>query len=496
MTTRASSLVFRQFSRLFELGAVGNKTDAELLDCFLRRREEAAEAAFEELMNRHGPMVFRVCRGLLRDHHDAEDAFQAVFLILAHRASSVRRHGSIASWLFGVAHRVASRARSRAVTRRARDERAAARSAESYQEDEELPWWTALHEEIDRLPAALRASVVLCYLEGLTYEGAARQLGVSEGTIRGRLVRARERLRRRLIVRAIVQPVGLLAASVTDGAQAAIPASLARSTVRIALGFKTGENAWTLARAVLNSMLLHQLKVATVLLLIGVGGSFFGWSAVAELFDDKGSNHAGQANATTSAPALPPLAPAVRHRLIGTVLVEGTGKAVARAKLRIRAGEAASPGGPTEWVVESGEHGCFAVELPVGPIAVEISEPPVGYYWFRRGPGWAESFVMTPEVQEVQRKYHLREGTVWDFQFVRGDKREPVGGYVSGSDRGSREAFEAQADDSGRLHFTLPSGRCDLSLELRESSPRAPQLETGFFAVRLTSDAEFLPAEM
>lgn len=84
-------------------------TDAQLLDWFVSRRDDAAEAAFEELMIRHGPMVFRVCRSVLRDTHDAEDAFQAAFLVLAHRARAIRRQGSVASWLFGVAHRVASR---------------------------------------------------------------------------------------------------------------------------------------------------------------------------------------------------------------------------------------------------------------------------------------------------------------------------------------------------------------------------------------------------
>ncbi len=97
--------------RLFHFGAVGTLSDAQLLDRFASRRDEAAEAAFEELVIRHGPMMFRVCLGVLHDAHDAEDAFQAVFLVLASRAGTIRRSGSVASWLFGVAQRVASRAR-------------------------------------------------------------------------------------------------------------------------------------------------------------------------------------------------------------------------------------------------------------------------------------------------------------------------------------------------------------------------------------------------
>src|SRR5271170_3747474 len=121
MAGSPSDRVHRQVHRLFNFGAVGTMSDAELLDRFVSRRDEAAEAAFEELVIRHGPMVLRVCRGVLHDAHDAEDTFQAVFLVLASRARSIRRSGSVASWLFGVAHRVATRARRSAARRRRLD---------------------------------------------------------------------------------------------------------------------------------------------------------------------------------------------------------------------------------------------------------------------------------------------------------------------------------------------------------------------------------------
>ena len=113
MAGNPSDRVHRQVHRLFNFGAVGTMSDAQLLDRFVSRRDEAAEAAFEELVIRHGPMVLRVCRGVLHDAHDAEDAFQAVFLVLANRAGSIRRSGSVASWLFGVAQRVAIRGEAR-----------------------------------------------------------------------------------------------------------------------------------------------------------------------------------------------------------------------------------------------------------------------------------------------------------------------------------------------------------------------------------------------
>ena len=129
MAGNPSDRLLGQVHRLFHFGAVGTMSDAQLLDRFLSRRDEAAEAAFEELVIRHGPMVLRVCRGVLHDAHDAEDAFQAVFLVLASRAGSIRRSGSVASWLFGVAQRVATRARRSAARRHRHDQLVAERAS-------------------------------------------------------------------------------------------------------------------------------------------------------------------------------------------------------------------------------------------------------------------------------------------------------------------------------------------------------------------------------
>ena len=157
MAGSPSDRVLRQVHRLFNFGAVGTMSDAQLLDRFVSRRDEAAEAAFEELVIRHGPMVLRVCRSVLHDAHDAEDAFQAVFLVLANRAGSIRRSGSVASWLFGVAHRVAIRGKRSAARRRALNQLVAERTSESYLPSENDLDWEILHEEIHRLPERLRA---------------------------------------------------------------------------------------------------------------------------------------------------------------------------------------------------------------------------------------------------------------------------------------------------------------------------------------------------
>ncbi len=235
MAGSSSGRILRDVRRIFEVGVVGSMSDAQLLERFVSHKDESAEAAFEELMIRHGPMVLRVCRLALRDTHDAQDAFQAVFLVLANRARVVRRKESVGSWLFGVAHRVAARARNRAARRRALDRLTTERTTESYVMPEHEFGCEILHEEVNRLPERLRAPVVLCYLEGLTYAMAAQRLALSDGTLRGRLAQARRQLRRRLTMRGVVVPAGLMAAGISNQSHAAVPTSLVQSTIRIAV---------------------------------------------------------------------------------------------------------------------------------------------------------------------------------------------------------------------------------------------------------------------
>jgi RNA polymerase sigma factor (sigma-70 family) len=266
--------VQRQVHRLFNFRTLGTMSDAQLLDQFVAQRDDAAEAAFEELVIRHGPMVLRVCRGVLHDAHDAEDAFQAVFFVLASRARSIRRSGSVASWLFGVAQRVANRGKRSTARRHALNQHVAERTSESDLPAEYDPDWEILHEELSGLPERLRAPIVLCYLQGLTYAAAAHQLGLSEIALRGRLARARERLRQRLTRRGVTTPSGLVVAGAAGQGQVVIPVTLIQSSLRIALGFMAGNTAAILARGVLNSMILDKLRAATVLLCLGIGASY------------------------------------------------------------------------------------------------------------------------------------------------------------------------------------------------------------------------------
>ena len=181
--------------------------------------------------------------------------------------------------------------------------RAAVRTTESYPPSEDRHDEAVLHEEINRLPESLRSVVTLCYLEGLTYEGAAHRLGVSETTVRGRLARARERLRVRLTARDVSVPTGVLIAGTAGRTQAAISTSLVDSTVRIALGFVAGKTASVLARGVLNTMLLNRLKVVMALFLLGIGSSVQVWHAFAAATDEDGQTSLKQVNGTIHASA-------------------------------------------------------------------------------------------------------------------------------------------------------------------------------------------------
>jgi RNA polymerase sigma factor (sigma-70 family) len=197
-----NAILLRDLQSVFDFGVVRDVSDRELLERFLVADHAEAQAAFAFLVMRHGPMVLHVCRQLLDDGHDAEDAFQATFLVFLRRAGSIRKRDALASWLFGVATRVARRARDSEVVRRFHERHAGelmvARKAETVADSDGR---ATLHEEISRLPLRYREPIVLCHLEGLSTSAAAGRLGCAHGTVLSRLARARARLRRRLTQR-------------------------------------------------------------------------------------------------------------------------------------------------------------------------------------------------------------------------------------------------------------------------------------------------------
>src|SRR5437879_2586487 len=194
-------------------------TDGQLLTLFIENRDEGA---FEALVRRHGPMVMGVCRRVLRNAHDAEDAFQATFLVLVRKAASIRPRGMVGNWLYGVACRTAAKARARHAKRRAKE---LAMPAKQVRPDETSAELQALVEhELRRLPDKYRAALVLCELEGRTRKEAARRLGWPEGTVATRLIRARALLAKRLTRQGVGLPAALLTLGFSQGASASLPA--------------------------------------------------------------------------------------------------------------------------------------------------------------------------------------------------------------------------------------------------------------------------------
>jgi RNA polymerase sigma factor (sigma-70 family) len=251
-------------------------SDAELLDRFVSRSDESAFAA---LMARHGPMVLGVCRRSLHHAQDAEDAFQATFLILVRKAAYIGRRELLGSWLFGVARRVAARARVVAARRRAREATDRERVAMTMREPaRSMDLSEAIDEEVRRLPAKYRGPVVLCYLSGRTNEEAAGELRCPVNTIKTRLARARDMLRVRLTRRgAALSSTAIVAAFSAEIQAAPLPPVLFDSTLKAATFFAAGKGAvggfvsaqaGELAKGVLHTMLMTTMKTAAALVLV------------------------------------------------------------------------------------------------------------------------------------------------------------------------------------------------------------------------------------
>ena len=272
-----------QWLRMLAIAHGEMPPDQELVRRFVADRDEAA---FVRLLQKHGPMVLGVCRRLLADGPDAEEAFQATFLVLAQKAGSIRKRRSVSSWLYGVATRVAGNIR-KGNARRSRHIAEHVNRIESV--ENEVSWRevrAALDEEIAKLPDRLRLPVILCYLDGMTRDEAAAELGWSPTTLRGRLERGRELLRGGLTRRGITLSGALLASLLTQNAQATLPAVLSANTVKAALAIALGKplaglvsaRIITIAFGELHAMFMHKIMqaavmmCATVLLVAGVAG--------------------------------------------------------------------------------------------------------------------------------------------------------------------------------------------------------------------------------
>jgi len=285
MATGDRGIALRHLKTLFRVGMIEGLSDAQLLERFSSHRDETAELAFQGLVERHGPMVLRVCRAVLRDTHDAQDAYQATFLVLVRRAGSLWVRDSLGPWLHQVAYRTASCARSAAARRRQRELRAAlmtARTADGGDPDE---LGAMVHEEVGQLPRRYRDVVVLCLLESLTPEQVARHLNCPVGTVHSRLARGRSILAKRLARHGFAGATVALAladrtASAGTSCELVVSTlTAARSSLAEGAAAKAllSARVITLAQGVLRSMVITKVKSGiAVLLVLGIGALLAG----------------------------------------------------------------------------------------------------------------------------------------------------------------------------------------------------------------------------
>ena len=334
--TREPTRLLGQLRRL----TAAAPSDGELLDRFAARHDEDA---FATLVRRHGGTVLAVCRSVLRQEQDAEDAFQATFLILAKKAGALRNSASLAGYLHRVAYRLALRLRARAVRRREWERGEPDRTAGGPMLDaahRELQ--QAIHEEVSRLPEKYRAAVVLCYLQGRTQDEAARELGWTAGTVRGRLDRARQRLRSALARRGLTPSTALLAGVLAVDASA-VPPELSRRVIGAARTFGSGQAVGELTAAGTWGALRGRLWVALVVLALG------GAAVAAVLAPPR------PAESSPVAKEAPPRPPAVRVDRYGDPLPPAALARLGTVRLRVQDSPgllACLPGGKELLLVE------------------------------------------------------------------------------------------------------------------------------------------------
>jgi RNA polymerase sigma factor (sigma-70 family) len=340
------AVVLRHIRRLATKPPEEDPTDGQLLERFVSSREQAAFAA---LVQRHSGLVLGVCRRILGHEQDAEDAFQATFLVLAKKAGSIRNKEAVGSWLYGVAYHIAGEARQQAIRRRQRE-----RQVQDMDPPDALAGPVApvvdgvLDEELQRLPDKLRLPLVLCYLQGKSNREAADALGWPAGSMSRRLARGRELLRQNLTRRGVALPGGVLATVLAqDGARAAASSALLKTTVQACLAFAAGKavagtvsaTALNLAQGALKAMTMSKLKIGTALLLV-FGLLCLGMPAsptvapAAQAGPQSPASPADKGTKSSDAAKKPSQTPARQLTIAGTVL-DGAKKLLAGADVAI-----------------------------------------------------------------------------------------------------------------------------------------------------------------
>jgi RNA polymerase sigma factor (sigma-70 family) len=351
----------RQLRQTADARPSDRSSDTELLQRFQQHRDPDA---LETIVRRYGSRVLSACRKVLAGEADVEDAFQATFVILFQHAHSIRQGQALGGWLSCVAHRVALKALANA-TRRQRVEQCQRPAAS---ETPDLSWREAcaiLHEELDQLPDQYRLPLILCYLEGMSRDEAAQQLGVTTDTLRGRLARGRDQLRKRLMKRGITLSVGLLGVAANSVRAARLPEHLLRATLEAVVSGRIPAKVAVLLHGATPSLTAGKFKLAAVAVLVvglisgGVGLSMHGTAPTAELLAQqpppstkKAEKEAPEKGNTPDADNKPV---AVSGKVIGP-----DGKPVPKAKLFVFDSEERKPAPQ----LEANADGAFTFELP------------------------------------------------------------------------------------------------------------------------------------
>ncbi|SIN81995.1 RNA polymerase sigma factor, sigma-70 family [Singulisphaera sp. GP187] len=471
----------QQIGRLFAEGTLTGLSDAELLGLFASGRDALA---FDALVARHGPMVLGVCRGLLSDPNDAEDAFQATFLILVRKAGTIRGPVALGGWLCLAARRVAIRANVAAARRRAYERRAAQMAPMTSEpgpsaRDELL---NALHEEIARLPKKSRSAVVLCDLQGTPHDRASAELRLSERTLRRRLSEGRERLRTRLAGRGLGQDRAMLASLWLREARVTVPAAWRGATVRAALAVfepaaavgTVSATAMALTREVSRTMSLQKLPLVSAVL---ATSCLLVWGASAALYSP-GPEATKQGTGEAQAPAVPKEAevavPPPRSGLAASVgmhpirgrVLDPDGKPVPGAGVYVR------PYAEPRWseidpmaarqkgrVAATGADGRFHFELDKGASDGSYYSGVTGWHKAQiavAAPGFAPAWV---EVGDMVKRGDMALRLVRDDVPVRGRVLNPQGRPVAGVLVRIRAIWEV--NDGVDLDALLVSGAVD-----------------------------------
>jgi RNA polymerase sigma factor (sigma-70 family) len=476
--------------QLARLCGAAPRSDAELLDQFLVRRDEAAFAA---LVQRHGPMVMGVCRRRLRHHGDAEDAFQATFLVLVRKAVSLTGQSSIAPWLHGVAQRTALKARGLAVKRAAWQQPLHAEPADRAAVDPDAwEWKCLLEEEVQRLPDKYRQPVLLCYMAGETKQAAAERLGLPEGTVSSRLARARETLHRRLTQRGIaLTGAGLAGLLLPCSVSARLLHATTAAGVQSVRGLPLAVSSTVLqlSQGVMRAMVLGNLRrLGVAVFLLALGGLICGLN--------------GQPSIKAAEPPQQPTVakPAeAQGRIEGRITAADTGKPVAGVEVKalVQGMGLEEPLGQTYPTATSNAEGRYSLAVPLGHVLFGDLSAPAGYC--PQEEKRYHSVVTTQAQPTVTRDFVLHPGTPWQLRLE--------GLKISSVDRPSFSAltdprqpagveptFMATTNDQGHAVLSLPpgGGRYRLSCYLG----KVHRQYDGERSIRLETDKDFDPRQV